>query len=283
MLRRKFTKKQKINAFVISTIFAFLLLFSHMMFLSKGALSSVSTDQIFAIGVLIAVLPAGLLDLADSRWKSNADENIPKLVVDVAGYVRSGQNLVRALELAADRDYGVLTPELKRFKTQLSWGAPLHKAVLSLGERIETPLAKRTFSLFHYAMVSGGRINQVLETMVKHVSELRMIERERRASLRPYIFTTYIAFLVFLATAVLLFTSFFVDLAQTQQTLSAEGPFQISLDLNLIRSIFYQLSIIEAAIGGLVAGKLGEGTLGRGVKHVVILIFITMVVFATLV
>ncbi len=283
MLRRKFTKRQKIHAAIASAILAALLLIGHIMFLSKGPLSFISIDQMFAITVLLAVLPAGLLDLADSRWKSNADENIPKLVVDIAGYVKSGQHIVRALELAAERDYGVLTPELQRFKAQLSWGVPISKAVSSLGERIGTPLAKRIFSLLNYAIISGGRINEVLDTMVKHVSELRMIERERKAALRPYIFTTYIAFLVFLATAILLFSSLFVDLAQTQQAFGAEGPFQITLDMNVIRSIFYQLSIIEAAIGGLVAGKLGEGTLGKGVKHVVILIFITMMVFATVV
>lgn len=282
MLRKKFTKRQKIYAVIFSGILAALLLVGYIVFLSKGPLSFISFDQMFAITVLIVVMPAGLLDLADSRWKSNADENMPKLVVDIAGYVKSGQHIVKALELAAERNYGVLTPELKKFKAQLSWGIPITKAISSLGERIGTPLAKRIFSLLNHAVTSGGRINELLNTMVKHVSELRTIERERKATLRPYIFTTYIAFLVFLATTILLFSSFFVDLAQTQQTIGG-GPFQITLDINVIRSIFYQLSIVEAAIGGLVAGKLGEGTLGSGVKHVVILIFITMIVFTTIV
>ena len=281
MLRRKFTKKQKLASLAASSIIASIFFISYNISVAAGVTWPININQAFALAILMAVLPPSILDLADIRWKTNADENLPKLVVDVNGYVRSGQNIVKALELAAERNYGVLTPELQRFKAQLSWGVPIDRALMNLSERVGTPLGRRVFSLFLHVIRSGGKINEVLDVMVKHVAELRLIERERKASLRPYLFTTYIAFLVFLATSVLLFNSFFAQLAATQ--MAEEGPFRISLNIELVRNVFYQLSIIEATIGGIVAGKLGEGTMGSGVKHVIILIFITMLVFSTLV
>lgn len=283
MLKRKFAKRQKIIALIASSIIAITFYVIYLISSNLGLPVLLTQDQAFAFMILMAIMPAGLMDLADTRWKSEADENIPKLVVDVNGYVRSGQNVIKALELAAERDYGVLTFELKRFRSQLSWGVPVEKALERLSERVGTLLGRRTISLFVHIAMTGGKVQDVLESLVKHVSELRMIERERRSSLRPYIFTTYIAFLVFLTTVVLLFNSFFIDLAKTQVSLGAEAPFKITLEVELMRSIFYQISIIEAAVGGLVAGKLGEGSMGNGIKHVIILIFITMIVFATLV
>jgi flagellar protein FlaJ len=38
------------------------------------------------------------------------------------------------------------------------------------------------------------------------------------------------------------------------------------------RSIFFHMSSIQAFFGGLVAGKMGEGTVGGGLKHSVILL-----------
>ena len=44
------------------------------------------------------------------------------MLADIAGSVRSGFNITRALEISADTDYGPLTEQLKIDKVQLSWG-----------------------------------------------------------------------------------------------------------------------------------------------------------------
>lgn len=280
MLRKRFTKRQKIKALTISILVAITFFISYNVFAAVRYIIPLDINQVFTLAILIAFLPFGILDLADTRWRANADENLPKLVVDINGFVRSGQTVIKALELAADRNYGVLTPELQRFKSQLFWGVAIDRALMRLAERIGTPLSRRVFYSLLYITRSGGRVNEVLEVMVKHVSELRLIEKERKASLRPYLFTTYVAFFVFLATSILLFNSFFIQLAVAK---TAGGPFKISLNVSSVRNVFYQLSIVEATIGGIVAGKLGEGTLGSGVKHVIILILITILFYSVIV
>jgi flagellar protein FlaJ len=49
--------------------------------------------------------------------------------------------------------------------------------------------------------------------------------------------------------------------------------------VSAIKNILFHMSIVEAIFAGIVAGKIGEGSFGAGIKHVVILIIITMVVF----
>jgi hypothetical protein len=64
----------------------------------------------------------------------------------------------------------------------------------------------------------------------------------------------------------MLFKSFFVDVSDlsiTQATLMTPTE---------ARSVFFHMSSIQAFFGGLVAGKMGEGTVGGGLKHSVILL-----------
>jgi flagellar protein FlaJ len=41
----------------------------------------------------------------------------------------------------------------------------------------------------------------------------------------------------------------------------------------------FHMSIVESIFGGLIAGKIGEGSYVAGIKHVVILIVISVAVF----
>jgi len=91
-------------------------------------------------------------------------------------------------------------------------------------------------------------------------------DAERKTQIRPYLAIIYVAFFVFLFTIVMLFKSFFVgmsDFSTTQFELMAPKE---------ARSIFFHMNAIQAFFGGIVAGKMGEGTVGGGLKHSVILL-----------
>jgi flagellar protein FlaJ len=47
--------------------------------------------------------------------------------------------------------------------------------------------------------------------------------------------------------------------------------------------ILFHTAIIQGFFGGLVAGKMGEGAIGNGLKHSLILIAITFLAFFLLV
>jgi flagellar protein FlaJ len=92
-----------------------------------------------------------------------------------------------------------------------------------------------------------------------------LLEKERQTQTRPYIAIIYITFFVFLFTIVMLFKSFFVSVGQLP-TLGT--PF---VEPEGIRRIFFDMTMIQAFFGGLVAGKMGEGTIIAGLKHSLIL------------
>lgn len=238
-------------------------------------------DELMFIAMIIALFPPAVVNFLDARWKNDVDNNIPKMLKELAEAGRTGITLTRALELASERRYGALSKELKRIVNQLSWGATFDEALKSFSDRVETKLAKRTAVLLTEIHKVGGEIQEVLETVSKHINELQTIERERQSQIKPYVAIVYIAFFVFLLIDILLIRSFFWELASLQETLQSAGGFFMggAVNLNQVETILFHLSLIEGFYGGLIAGKMGEGSIGAGLKHSVILMVAGFIAF----
>jgi len=113
---------------------------------------------------------------------------------------------------------------------------------------------------------------------------MQLTLRERLAIMKPYISYGYIAFFVFLAIEVVLLKSFFIPILEVKHSLESIGGgamqlFKVSISISQIKQYFYHASILEAIISGLVAGKLGEGTIFAGLKHVAVLLIATILTY----
>ena len=201
--------------------------------------------------------------------------------------VQSGANLIRAIETTAERNMGALTPELKNLRANLSWGMPVEDSFENFANRTGTKTARRVTVLLEMALKIGGDIRTNLEMIQKHVTELQNLEKERKSSLAPYTYTIYISFAVFLGIAVILSSQFFSQFEVVQQLLdkspgTSGGAFFSSIkDVNFeaLNQILFNMSIIEAVFGGLVAGKIGSGTYVAGIKHIIVMIVMAVVAF----
>ena len=234
----------------------------------------------------MAVFPAAVVEYLDLKWENGIDKNFPRLLREIAESGKTGLTLVRAIEVSADRDYGPLTPELKHLVAQISWGSSLEEALQSFATRARTKLAKRTSDLIAEVARSGGDTQEIMEQLNRHIGELQSIDHERYAQMRPYAVVVYIAFGVFLFTDVMLIRSFFTQILQMQNAVlnTAGGGSTIfggiaSVDIGLLKKVLFHAVVIQAIIGGLVAGKVSEARLGAGLKHVLILLVIAFFTF----
>jgi archaeal flagellar protein FlaJ len=224
----------------------------------------------------------GLAERSYNRWRTKIDDNIPNMLADVAGSVRSGFNITRALELSADTDYGPLTEQLKIDKVQLSWGRTFEQVMQSQVDRVDSQLAKRTFRSLAQASVSGGNIQDVLDAIQRHTSELHQIEKETQNALRPYVATIYIAVGIFLAISVVLIDTFFTQIFASSAKVGQGASIFAGLgglNIGALKQAFLQMGLMESVFGGLGAGKLGEASFAAGFKHVIILAVVNIVVF----
>jgi flagellar protein FlaJ len=283
----RITEKEKKIVWVISVALGIAVLTSvFAVTFVLGTELPLAWDDFLIVAIMIAIFPPAGVNYIDRRWRIAVDSNIPKLLREIADASRTGLTLIRAIEVSAERRYGPLTDELKRLVRQLSWGATLEDALQSFANRVNTRLAKRTAILLTEVSRAGGNIQEITDSLQRHVSDLQLIDKERRGQLRQYVAIVYVAVFILLFINVILLKTFFGQL-ETLEAIQAEQP-QIQLvagaiDILALKKVFFHTAVIESFFGGLIAGKMGEGSLGAGMKHALILMLMSFLTFAVLV
>ncbi len=242
---------------------------------------------VMVFGALFAIVPLTLLHLKEVQRKDNIDKNLPLFLLALSSAVQSGANLVRAIETAADRNMGPLTPELKNLRANISWGMPIEDAFENFAKRTGTKLSRRVSTLLEMSLKIGGDIRTNLEMIQQHVTDLQNLEKDRKASLAPYTYTIYISFAVFLGISVILSSQFFSEFLVIQKMLidspgiTDGGMFSsiINMDIEALNTILFNMSLIEAVFGGLAAGKIGSGNYVSGIKHIIVMVVMAVVAF----
>jgi flagellar protein FlaJ len=222
-------------------------------------------------GFLVVVSPIALVNYVDYRWRKAVDEHLPDLFRSLVQAQETGMTLPKALEEAAERDYGPLTPELRKMTVQISWGASFEEALLAFGRRVGTVLTQRTVPMIIEASRSGGSVEKIFDPMGKFVQTTILLEKERKTQTRPYIAIIYVALFVFLFTIVILFKTFFTDV---------EGVALFSVPTSSpadLKRIFLHLTLVQGFFSGLVAGKMGEGSVSAGLKHSLVMMLLGFV------
>jgi len=276
------TKKEKMFVAVVSILIAMVELatfVANALFFRSPLIFT--SDQLLFLALILAIFPPSIVNYLDMRWRMSVDKNIPEFLRELSEAGRTGVTLTRALDLASKRRYGPLSSELKRVVSKLSWGANFEETLKSFADRVETRLARRTAILLTEVNRSGGDIREVLEVISKHMRELQTIEEERRSELRTYVGIVYVAFFIFLFIDYVLLKTFFARI-EDMKTAVTEGGGMFSmqeLDVKTVTSIMFHMSVIQGIFGGLVAGKMGEGAIGAGMKHCLLMIVIAFLAF----
>ena len=257
----KVEKREKKIAWAVSIALSVIIIITAVLTLRENTLF----NDYLLFAAVVAVFPPAVLDYAEYRWKKSIDERMPDLFRSIVQAQQTGMTLTQALEEASKRNYGPLTPELRKMVNQISWGLSFEEAFQEFGNRVNTTLVQRTVPLIIEASRSGGHLEKVFAPMGNFIQTTLTMEKERKAQTRPYIAIIYVAFYVFVFTIVLLFKTFFIEMNDSPiigfSALTSEEAWRI----------FFHMSTIQAFFGGLVAGKMGEGTICAGLKHSVIL------------
>jgi flagellar protein FlaJ len=257
----KIEKRTKQIAVAVSVLAAAaIVLFGYF---AVGATSGLD-DYVF-FGLLAVISPIALMNYIDYRWRKSVDEHLPDLFRSIVQAQETGMTLPTALEEAAKRDYGPLTTELRKMTVQISWGASFEEALLSFARRVGTVLSLRTVPMIIEASRSGGKVEKVFDPMGKFIQSTLLLEKERKTQTRPYVAIIYVALFVFLFTIVILFKTFFTNVEGVPLFAM---PTTGLLDLE---RVFLHLTLIQGFFGGLVAGKMGEGSITAGLKHSLIM------------
>jgi len=189
----------------------------------------------------------------------------------------TGLTLVKALEKVVDDKLigHPLSDEIKKLTVQMSWGASFEEAITNFKHRVNSPIVSRFCALVLEASRSGGTIKKVFSATSGFMEEMRDIDKETSAQMKPYVIVIYAAFGVFVVVAILLVRSFLAPVQGAPEIMSS-----VSLGSTVgLKDFFYKDMLVSALTGGLMAGKLGERRIAGGLKHAIILSIVGFAIF----
>lgn len=219
---------------------------------------------ILAIIVLIG-FPSVLIYEVEGKRRDGIDENMPYLLREIADAQRIGMTLPRAIAESAKRNYGPLTVELKKLAAKISWGIPFRDAMRSFRDAIDTPMSRQATILILEAERSGGELEKIFDSAQHYVQELLDIKKERESSIKPYIYIIFVSYIIFVVVIHVLFTTFFAPFG-VEEIQTSSGPV-LAVPLEAFKVTFLYLLMVQAFFSGLVAGKMGKGSIKLGLFY----------------
>ncbi len=264
--------------------FRLILNFAHISDSSVQLISEI--DDYFVIFIIIALIPF-IIFYEIRAWRMRKiDERMPDLLRNLSSMNQSGILLSNSLKIMAESKMGILTNELKKLKEDISWGTSTSKALMKLENNIRTATSSRVLHILIKANESTSDLKSVLSITAEQVKTEEGMKKERSADMVVYVVTIYVAFFVFLFIVYILAMYFFPEttsFTSSSKGISSAGIGNGSFNIQEYTMLMYHSALIQAFTSGLVAGKMGQGSVYMGLKYSVSMMMLTYMVFTMVV
>ncbi|OYR40414.1 type II secretion system F family protein [Halorubrum sp. Hd13] len=256
--------------------------------------AQIETPIVVATAFVLAVY-AVVYEVRKRRVR-RIESSVPDFLDRLASVNEAGTSVVGSVRRVADSNLEELTADLKRTRRDIDWGADVSTALRRLERRVRSPMTSRAVALVTNAMHASGDIGPVLRIAADESRATWSLRRERRQVMLTYLIVIYISFLVFLGIITALSVSFIPAIEEAAIPSGGgagtvpgapSGPTGITdglgdIDAFAYEQLFFHAAAVQAVCSGIVAGQLGEGSVRDGVKHVVVLLALTLLTFAVI-
>jgi len=236
---------------------------------SPAPAPTMGLDEIMVFALIIAILPYSIDITLQKRAVRKKEELYTEFLFKLSELMRGGLDPIKAVKELAKTDLGVLTPHIRIASTSMVYGKSFEEAMKAMAKSLHSDLITRYTLLVIQASYSGGSVADLILKASEDMRSIISIEREKEGNLHQYVMIFYFAqaiiiFIVYILTTSLL--PFVEQLGATQMF----GKTDIG-NIDFARGFFHMI-ILNSLFGGLIIGKISEGDVRYGLKHVVVLV-----------
>lgn len=235
-------------------------------------------------GVILGALPIIIRIIRENKIALEKEEMFLEFSRNLVESVETGTPISKSIVNMTDKNYGALTPHVKKLANQISLGIPLNKALDVFAKDANNALISRSLTLIGQAERSGGEIGEILEAVANAVSMTDKLKKERRSAISSLVSQGYIIFLVFIVIILVLqfqIVPMVSGIGSVGGVLGFGGGgsgVNIATAQSDIADAFLYLILVQGFFTGLTIGKLSEGNFKAGVKHSFSLMFLTFII-----
>lgn len=251
-----------------------------MIFMGKLELPMDNAVDFLLIAILSLLGPIGFYNYYQLRRKRKIEEKLPDFLREVGSSTASGMTVFDAIKVAAKRDYGPLSKEIRIMNAQLSWGISIKEALINFSKRIKSPPVERAVLTINQALDMGGNTSDTFYAAAREIEQLKLIEQQRRSDMTMYSIVILISFFVFLAVILIINQTIFAEFFRLQKEVSGSNIGGLSLgyiDRNTLRYAFFSFTFVQGIGAGLLSGFMIDGRLSSGVRYSFILLMTSFI------
>jgi len=245
--------------------------------------------SVLLLSFVLGVLPAFLNYLQEGKRQKDVETEFLEFIRSLSENVKSGIPIPQSILNLKDKDYGPLSQHVAKLAYQIEWGIPVKDAFKVFSRDADNKVIKRSISIINQAEESGGRMEDILESVVESVVNIQRLKDERRSSTYSQMVQGYIVFFIFIAIMLILEVKLMPLIQDMIGGLSSgaisgsgffDAPAQPAAELDF-KSIFLSLIVVQGIFAGLLIGKFSEGSIKYGLKHSFALVAIALLIILT--
>lgn len=233
------------------------------------------------LGLVMAVVLTPYIILYEYRAYTlkKLENELPEFLKQLGSLNESGLTLVAALKVLSTTDLGALTKEVMNIRKDIEWGRLITEALERFEDRIGSNVVSKVVSILVKALEATDNVKSAIFTAA---SDAEMcLEFRKRIANEMFVYTVivYITFAVFLFTVVVLNKNFINVFGNIEVPQSFTGQTFTFPDADMLTTMFYHATLLNGFFSGLVAGVMGSGSLKSGLKHSLIMVLSSILVF----
>ncbi|TRM82107.1 flagellar assembly protein, partial [Sulfolobus sp. D5] len=249
-----------------------------LLYLTGGPQQIPYTILAFTIGLLVAVIPPGILAMKELREGTGYDTYVVSFLRSIAEGLRAGLNPETVIKTLKD------SPEMGKFRDVLNTiyvytvlGVPMKDAFKKAADRI-LDFSSRISLISLADMIEIGSLTpETVEALADQVDAQIRIRRSYNSKIRVLLYAPYVGIILALVASILLGNAIYTILLK-EAFVTSYGP--LAAARGLLPKALYVIaisSIFNSFLAGLLVGKIGYGKTAAGFIHSAILIVITAI------
>lgn len=240
---------------------------------------------IMGLGAIILFFPFVFSAVIENSSESEKEDMFLEFSRNLVESVKTGTPISKSIINMSSKDFGVLTPHIKKLANQISLGISLNTALKIFDKDLDNKIISRAVTLIGEAERAGGEIGKILESVTEAVSLSDRLKKERKAAISTLVTQGYIIFLVFIIIVLVMqfkIIPMLSGISGVGSALSSAGMSSgggSAVDTKEISNSFLYLLIVQGFFSGLTIGKLSEENIKAGVKHSFVLVVMSFLIY----
>ncbi|MCZ9313072.1 MAG: type II secretion system F family protein [Methanocorpusculum sp.] len=254
---------------VVGCILAVFVFLSYMLGSFAAIFPTFTFQALICVMAIAAMFPLMLAYEIRRRYVNKVETQLPEFLREIADMRDIGMTLQGAIFMISGNKTGVLSSEIKVVSEELRYGSSLSGALVRMEERIGLVSVKRAISLLVKASEVTDYIREILTIAIADLEHYLKMKSKRLNVSFVYLAVIYLSFGIYLYSAYQMNVAF----------ISSFSAYDITFDLTSNKTDMFHIGIILAFFSGIMAGQLSANSILCGLKHSILLLSATIVMF----